>query len=64
MADELSRSDEAKSSYPSIFKEISSLASAASSGNTQSAKKEFVDTVSAIQTWVGQAGIASQIVGL
>ncbi|KAK9841480.1 hypothetical protein WJX74_006583 [Apatococcus lobatus] len=64
VANDLSRTDAAKSSYPAIFKEISSLGSAASSGNSQSAKKEFVDTVSAIQAWADQAGIASQIIGL
>lgn len=64
VANDLSRTDGAKSSYPNIFKEISSLGSAASSGNSQSTKKEFVDTVSAIQTWADQAGIASQILGL
>ena len=64
VANDLSQTDAAKSSYPNIFKEISSLGSAASSGDTQSAKKEFVHTVSAIQTWADQAGLTSQIVGL
>lgn len=63
-SESLSYNDASKGSAEKLLASVAALESAAKSGSASGAKRSFVDTVAALQTWVGAVGIQSSIKGL
>ncbi|KAK9823778.1 hypothetical protein WJX72_005437 [[Myrmecia] bisecta] len=61
---DLSTSKASKKSANDVLKGISALEASARAGSLADSKRNFVSTVSALQTWANAAGIAGSIKGL
>lgn len=62
--EDLSFNEGSRSSRASVLSALSNLQSSASRGNLADAKKGFVATVSALQSWVAAADLSESLKGI
>jgi len=61
---ELSSTEQARSSAADLLSGLGSLRSSASQGDLKATKRQYVAVVSALQSWASSAGVAASLKGL